>query len=161
LFRPRPIRFPFLWSWRSVAPFDLSGLVSSDARLIRHLVGTHHDADQFVYDLEILSGSPGALERLRDETKRIVQEDTFYTRWMRDLVVYQNYHEILLETVEAALQKGIQLSAETRRNPDISLAAHLEWCADQPDTPGRTWRAWRNGDFRLTATGSYTEGEGT
>ena len=39
----RWIRFPFLLREGSVVPWDLSGLLGTPARLITHLLGTHHD----------------------------------------------------------------------------------------------------------------------
>ena len=56
----RGIRFFFLLFEGSVRPWDLSGLLSTPQDLTRHLLGTHHDGAQFVYDLEILSLHAGA-----------------------------------------------------------------------------------------------------
>jgi hypothetical protein len=157
-FRFRILRFPFLVWFRCIAPFDLSGLISSPRRLIRHLVGTHHAEDQFAYDMEVLEAHPGALTDLRDEVRRIIDHDDRHSRWMRDLVVYEHYHETLLKAVDGALHGHLELSQAAAENPDVSLRAHLAWCAEQPPTPRATWRAWRDGTFRLMASGSYTSG---
>ena len=64
LLEKRPLRFPFLLREGSVAPWDLSGLLSTPERLVRHMLGTHHDGNQFVYDLQMLSIHPGCTEDL-------------------------------------------------------------------------------------------------
>lgn len=51
-------------------------LTSSPERMIRQLLGTHHDAEQFVHDLQILACYPGALETLREAAYRVVHEDS-------------------------------------------------------------------------------------
>ncbi|MBX3275021.1 MAG: hypothetical protein KF729_32450 [Sandaracinaceae bacterium] len=62
LLERRPLRFPFLVRERAIAPLDFSGLASPPERIIRHLLGAHHDANQFAYDLALLSVHPGKLE---------------------------------------------------------------------------------------------------
>src|SRR5262245_44929495 len=64
LLEVRPLRFPFLLAERAVAPWDLSGLLSSKERVFCHLLGAHHDEHQFAYDLEMLAVHPGALAEL-------------------------------------------------------------------------------------------------
>ena len=46
----RWLRGPFLLREGSIAPWDLSGLLSTPERLMTHMLGTHHDGLQFVYD---------------------------------------------------------------------------------------------------------------
>jgi len=150
LFEMRPIRFPFLLWEGSVAPWDLSGLLSTPERLMRHMLGTHHDGNQFVYDLQMLSIHPGRTEELLDRAQAVVEErDPKRSAWLRDLVVYDHYHETLLEVVERAARDGIELPADEEGDPDISFLAYLDWCASQPSTPAATWRAWRSGSFHL------------
>ena len=149
LFCFRPIRFPFLLWEGSVAPFDLTGLMGTSDRLIRHLLGTHHEGEQFVYDLEILFCTPGALERLEEEARRVVEVDDRRSRWLRDLVVYEEYHETLLAEVVAWRQEGIRLTDQQKDDADISLRGYLSWCAKQPATPGETWQAWRRGGYSV------------
>src|SRR5690606_34889699 len=91
----RALRFPVLLAERAVHPLDFSGLLSDEDRVVRHLLGAHHDGVQFLYDLELLRDRPGALERLRDEARRVVAIDDRRSRWLRDLVVYERYHETL------------------------------------------------------------------
>jgi hypothetical protein len=143
----RWIRFPFLLREGSVVPWDLSGLLSTPARLMRHLLGTHHDGRQFVYDLEMLTAYPGALEELRDRAREVVTTDTPRTRWLRNLCVYERYHETLLAVVERALADGLSLSPAEARDADLTFRGYLAWCAAQPSTPRETWRAWRAGRF--------------
>lgn len=148
LFRYRPIRFPFLLWEGSVVPWDLSGLLSTPERLVRHMLGTHHEGRQFIYDLHMLSVHPGWLDRLRDRTRAVVATDDARSRWLRDLCVYEQYHETLLEHVERCRAEGFGAS-EQDEDPDLTFPAFLRWCARQPATPGATWRAWRRGEFRF------------
>jgi len=148
----RPLRFPFLLAERAVFPLDLSGLASSPDDLVSHLLGAHHDGNQFAYDLRILACEPGKLEEVRARARAVVEQDTPRSRWLRDLVVYERYHESLLAAVERALAGDVALPDDEARNPDIAFDAYLAWCAAQPETPAATWRAWRRGEIRLGAT---------
>ena len=150
LLRRRPVRFPFLWMERAVAPLDFSGLASPPERIIRHLLGAHHDANQFAYDLELLSCHEGKLEDLLDQARRVAREDTPRSRWLRDLTVFEGYHERLLAAVERAVENGVALSDADRDDPDISLSAYLRWCARQPRTPAETWAARRIGVYTIS-----------
>ncbi len=143
LLRFRPLRFPFLLFEGSVVPLDLSGLVSSPERLRTHLLGTHHDGNQFVYDLQILSVYDGELETLRRQTLDVINNDTRRTRWLRDLCIYEGYHESLLVAVDAALAGEEALKPDELEDPDVSFLAYLEWCATRPETPRRSWRRRR------------------
>jgi hypothetical protein len=114
---------------RAIAPFDLSGLWSPPERVIRHLLAAHHDGVQFAYDLELLALWPGRLAELRDAVAEIVEHDTPRARWLRDLVVFDGYHEALLDAVDRVM-RGEELSSATEANdPDLSLRAYLRWCA--------------------------------
>lgn len=148
LLERRWLRGPFLLREGAIAPWDLSGLLSTPERLMTHMLGTHHDGLQFVYDLQILSAYPGRTEELRDRARAVVEHDTPHARRLRNLCVYEQYHERLLEVVERALADGITLPPEQADDPDISFLAYLRWCARQPATPREAWRAWRSG--RLT-----------
>jgi hypothetical protein len=125
----RAIRIPFLLHEGAIAPLDLSGLASSPDRVIRHLLAAHHDGVQFAYDLEILALHPGRLEELRDRARAIVENDTPRARWLRDLAVFEGYHEALLAAVEKALRGEPLLSEMESNDPDISLRAYLSLCA--------------------------------
>lgn len=149
IFHTRPLRFPFLVAERAIAPLDFSGLISGRERIIRHLLAAHHDGNQFVYDLELLSLHDGALEELHDRAVRVVAQDSSRTRWLRDLVVYDRYHESLLEAVESALQGEQRLTPEEQNNPDITFSGYLRWCARQPETPEATLAAARQGTFTV------------
>ncbi len=151
LLEHRPIRFPFLLAEKAVAPWDFSGLLSSPERIIAHLLGAHHDAQQFVYDLEILRCHPGALERLHARTQQLIARDDARSRWLRDLVVYERYHENLLAAVERALHGEDALGDADGADPDISFAAYLRWCARQPPTLAAAWHAWRRGRLSLSS----------
>jgi len=140
----RPLRFPFLLWERAIAPWDMSGLVSGRERVLRHLLGAHHDADQFLYDLEMLDAHPGAVEELQERVQAICNGRDPRAAWLRDLCVYEGYHEALSDGI-AAYRAGLSHSDD----PDISFRAYLSWCAAQPATPAETWRAWRAGQWRL------------
>jgi len=144
----RWIRFPFLLREGSVVPWDLSGLLSTPERLMTHLLGTHHDGLQFVYDLQMLGAYPGALDELCARAREVVERDTPRTRWLRNLCVYERYHETLLEVVERARAGGVALPPHQADDPDLTFLAYMRWCAAQPATPRAAWRAWRAG--RLT-----------
>lgn len=145
LLERRALRFPFLVAERAVAPLDLSGLLSSRERIIRHLLGAHHDAGQFIYDLELLVPHEGALEELAARAREVVDQDTPRSRWLRDLVVYEGYHERLVERVERTVERGVELSEAEESDPDVSFLAYLRWCTSQPATPAETMRGWRHG----------------
>ncbi len=154
LFEPRLLRGPFVLWEGSVAPWDLSGLLSGPERLIRHLLGTHHEQLQFVYDLEILSVHPGRLEELRDQCRAVLDTDDRRSRWLRDLCVYEGYHDELLRVVEQYLAGDRHVSDDVRADPDVSFLGYLDWCAAQPDTPRAAWKAWRRGDLRFAPDGA-------
>ncbi len=148
LFQFRPLRGPFLLAAGAVAPLDLTGLASRPERTIRHLLGTHHDGKQFAYDLEILACHPGRLTELRGAVEALLATDDRESRWLADLAVYQTYHPRLLAAVTAAEQGDLGLDARERRDPDISFAGYLAWCAAQPETLGETLALWRRGAYR-------------
>jgi hypothetical protein len=146
LLHHRALRTPWLLWERAIAPFDLSGLLSSEERVTRHLLGAHHDGAQFIYDLQMLATAPGALERVREAARAVVGADTSRTRWLRDLCVFDGYHESLLEAVERALAGQLEADG-AHDDPDISFFAYLRWCARQPRTPGETLLLLRAGRF--------------
>jgi hypothetical protein len=145
--RRRPVRFLFLLAEGSVVPWDLSGLRSSDRRLIRHLLGAHHDRTQFVYDLQLLTVHPGGLDALEEALGAVVRGDDPRAAWLRDLCVYEHYHDELWEGLQrfrAADEGGAtELDPRDADDPDISLWAYLRWCASLPPTPRATVRALR------------------
>jgi hypothetical protein len=147
LLRFRFVRFfPLVWE-RAIAPFDLSGLKSAPERIMHHLIVAHHDDDQFVYDLELLSTHVGRLEELRDAVRMVLESDAPRAHWLRDLVVFEGYHESLLAAVEQAIAG--HFVCRDPFDPDISLRGYLAWCARQPATPGETWHALTRGELHL------------
>ncbi len=149
LLEKRALRFPFLLRERAVHPLDFSGLASSPSRIVRHLLGAHHDGVQFAYDLEILSMSPEHLDALETEARQVVDGSHPRGEWLRDLVVYERYHEHLLAAVEQFRADALDVPAHQQNDPDILFRAYMRWCARQPSTPAATWRAFRAGTFRL------------
>jgi hypothetical protein len=147
LFLYRPLRFPFLWKEKAIAPFDHTGLLSSPERVISHLVGTHHDGAQFVYDFELLKGHVGMLDQLRSQALRIVETDDKRSRWLKDLCVYENYHETLLRAVDDFAHGRLEIPQQD--DPDITLPAFLNWCAAQPEDPRHSLSSWRKEKMSL------------
>ncbi|MEZ4299785.1 MAG: hypothetical protein R3B70_32855 [Polyangiaceae bacterium] len=145
----RPFRFPFLLRERAVAPHDFSGLLSDRERILRHLVGAHHEGPQFVYDLEILSIDEGAFEELVRRARKVVENDTPRTRWLRDLTVFEGYHESLLAAAERAVKGEFEYPEERAADPDTRFIAYLAWCARQPATYERTLTEWRAGRYTV------------
>lgn len=127
----RVARLPFLLAEKAVAPLDFSGLLSSPARISRHLLGAHHQPAQLLYDLELLSLNPGALEALEAAAREVVARDTPRTRWLKDLCVHEGYHQSLLEAVERFRRGEAIVSPEQARDPEVSFKAYLDWCAAQ------------------------------
>lgn len=145
----RPLRFPFLLRERAVAPLDFSGLLSDEDRIVRHLFGAHHDGVQFLYDLELLSTFEGAVGRLLRAARGFSALDPERREWLRDLVVYDHYHENLLAAVEAFAAGRFDAPDAARSDPDLSFAAYLAWCARQPATPAETTAAYREGRYSV------------
>lgn len=143
----RPLRFPFLVKERAITPWDLSGFLASREQIIRHLLGAHHDGTQCVYDLQLLALHPGGLAELRRRAAAVVDGTDPRGPWLRDLVVFERYHERLLAAANALLDGAEELDPKDAANPDISLRAYLRWCASQPPSPAETWRHWRAGRF--------------
>jgi hypothetical protein len=122
---------------RVVNPLDQVGLGSSDRHVVRHLLGAYHPGDNALYDLYLLQ--PRSLEGLRERLRTLVAGLDPHGEHLRDLCVYEGYHERLLEMVERWLAEGPPRSPST--HPDTTLPAFLAWCARQPDGPVATARA--------------------
>lgn len=147
----RALRLPFLLAERAVAPLDFSGLLSSRERVLKHLLGAHHDRHQFAYDLQMLSIDPGALEELCARARAVVDGSDPRAGWLRDLTVFTGYHESLLAAAERARAGDLSLPEPDARDPDISFSAYLDWCSAQPPTPRATLQAIARRRFSLPA----------
>ena len=152
LLQYRPLRFPFLVAERAIAPLDFSGLASHPDRIVAHLLAAHHDGNQFAYDLQLLTAHPGRLEEVLRLAEEVLSSDTPRSRWLRDLVVFEGYHESLHLAVTQAIEGNYRLPPEDAKDPDISFVAYLSWCAAQPKTPGESLRALLRGDLSLAAS---------
>lgn len=149
LLERRPLRFPFLLREKAVHPLDFSGLASAPERVMSHLLGAHHDGVQFTYDFELLAMHPGKLDTLLADARAVVEGRHPRAEWLRDLVVYERYHENLVAALEAFLAGELEVPAHQQDDPDITFGAYVRWCARQPRTPAATLAAWRAGTFRL------------
>ncbi|MBK6460225.1 MAG: hypothetical protein IPF92_04345 [Myxococcales bacterium] len=145
----RPLRFPFLVAERAIAPLDFSGLRSSRERGVRHLLAAHHGCDEFIYDFELLELYPGALGELRDRALAIVSGESPRAAWLRDLCVFEGYHEALLAALEARAAAP-KAPPPPAADPDTSFYAYLAWCARQPATPEATLAAALARDFTVS-----------
>ena len=146
----RPLRFPFLLAERAIAPLDYSGLASPPERVLSHLLGAHHEGWQLVYDLELLADAyPGWIERVRDDARAIVEGRHPRGDWLRDLCVFEGYHEQLLAACESALAGTLSLPEPEASDPDITFAAYLAWCARQPATPRETLESVLAGRYSI------------
>lgn len=148
----RAVRLPCLLASRAVVPFDFTGLRSEPARLIDHLLGAHHDGNQFVFDLEILAGH-GALDELATRVAAVLDGSDPRAAWLRDLTVHVGYHEALARAVAAARPGGPRLGDAEAVDPDLTLRGLIAWCARQPGSPAATIAAWRDARFRIDAPG--------
>lgn len=147
LMKWRALRFPFLVKEKAIAPWDMSGLAQDADRMIGHLLTAHHDATQFVYDLQILRATPGALQRLRTRLDGLLDGSDPKGAWYRDLCVYEDYHEALSAGLDRILSGDDELDPADADDADVSFYAYLRWCAAQPATPDATWRALRAGRY--------------
>ncbi len=138
----RVLRGPALYLDRAITPGDFTGLASAPAQIIRHLLGAHHDGDQFIYDLELLAAY-GALPQLRDAVATQLASSSARAAWLRDLVVFDGYHQQLLAATEHALVHGPAMTAAQAWDPDLTLLGYLRWCLAQPANPRATWRESR------------------
>lgn len=147
IFRHRPARAPFLFLGRRVNPLDHTGLESSTAHVVRHLLGAHHDGEAFHYDLQLIAHEPGVLEDLRDRLQGIVDGTAPDAAFLQDLCVYEGYHADLLAGVQAWLDGTVRLD---HGDPDATLTGLLRWCSLQPNGVRATLRALSRGeiDFR-------------
>jgi hypothetical protein len=150
LLHHRAARLPCLLAANAVIPFDFTGLRSPPATLIDHLIGAHHDGNQFVFDLELLAGH-GVLDELTRRVTAIVDGSDPRAEWLRDLAVFVGYHESLAAAAAAARASGPRMTATEAFDPDITLRGLVAWCARQPATPAATVAAWSDGRFWLDA----------
>lgn len=139
LLERKPLRLPFLLRERAITPLDFTGFASGPERIICHLLGAYHPGDNFVYDLQALSANPGALDELRRRVAAVVDTDDARSQWLRDLTVYDGYHERLLAAVDRALAGDFSVADEA--NADTTVPAFVAWCTSQPPSPVASLRA--------------------
>ena len=144
----RAIRLPVLLAEGAVVPLDFTGLASTPERLIAHLLGAHHDGAQLAFDLEILAAH-GRLDDLYRAVDAVVTGADPRAGFLRDLVVYDGYHEALHAATAAARAGAAPSTGPAARDPDLSFVACMRWCARAPATPAATFAAWRAGRFRI------------
>lgn len=151
LLEKRALRFPFLVREQAIAPLDHSGLVSSPERVTKHLLAAHHDKHQFSYDLEMLALEPGVLDALVARARAVASSDDPRARWLKDLAVYDGYHDNLVRAAEKAQRGDFGLPFPDADDPDVSFRAYLRWCARQPKDAAGLLDALRRGTLDLGA----------
>lgn len=145
LLRFRLLRGLFLIWERAIAPLDHSGLAQPAWRMVRHLLGAHHDANQFAYDLEILKADPWALEEVERRAAEVVAGSSPRALWLADLCVFEGYHAALLCAVRRARAGEPLVEPNEEDDPDIGFSAYIRWCLAQPENPRASWLSWRSG----------------
>jgi hypothetical protein len=129
----RALRAPALLLDGAITPWDFTGLRSSSAQIIRHLLGAHHEGAQFTYDLELLA-CYDQLPALHAAVVAQLASNEARAAWLRDLVVFDGYHTALLAATEHALAHGPAMSTADALDPDLTLIGYLRWCNAQPPT---------------------------
>ena len=145
MFQSRPLRSPFLFGGRRVNPLDHTGLGSSVEHTLRHLIGAHHDAADFHFDLQLIAHDRAALQSLRDTLVSILDGTHPRAEFLQDLCVYQGYHQDLLTGVEAWLAG--EPPPLDHNDPDATLTGLMRWCAKQPEGLRATLRAAARGEL--------------
>lgn len=143
--RRRRHRARALFRARAVNPLDQVGLGSSAGHIRRHLLGAYHPGDNFLYDLQILDVEPGEVAALEAEVRAVVEGRHPDATFLRDLVVYEGYHERLLAGVEAWRARDAR--GEHLDHPDTTLPSFLGWCASMPPGPRETLGAATRGEL--------------
>lgn len=149
LLRYRPVRFPFLLLTGSIDPIDLTGLAGTAQRKHTHLVGAYHPGDNALYDLECIAFDKEAIRKIKDDVESILAEKTWRGRFLKDLTVYEGYHERLLGLIERALRDDYAPAADKVDHPDTTLRGFVRWCAAQPETPEKTLEVLMQGRLRF------------
>ncbi len=149
LWQYRPLRFPFLLWKKAIVPTDLTGLSSSNEQKHTHLVGAYHPGDNALYDLECMSWDPHSIMELRRDVVEIIAGQTSRSELLKDLTVYEGYHERLLHLIDRAIAGDFEPVPEKTNHPDTTLRGFLHWCAAQPGTPEATFGAMVGGHLHF------------
>lgn len=140
LLQPHAMRFLPLMIEGAINPADRTGLALTPERKMRHILGTHHPPETVIYDLQLLDCYPGALDTLRAKLVAIIEGDDFKSRWLKDLVVYEGYHESILPTVDRAIAGDFSVSLPPRPGDDFTVGSFAERCLACPPKPDGTIR---------------------
>ena len=149
LLQYRPVRFPFLIWNKAIDPIDLTGLSGTMQRKHSHLVGAYHPGDNALYDLECMTCDPEALQALRADVVNILENPSARAAFLKDLTVYEGYHERLLTLIDRALVGDFAPAVGKEDHPDTTLRGFLRWCATQPETPESTLHAFLRGELHF------------
>ncbi len=147
LWENRVIRVPFLIMEGALnGNYDSTGLGITVDRKMKHLVGAFHPEDNYIYDLALVASYPGKMEQLRRQVIEVLENDNDRTRFLKDLVVYEDYHERLLRAIDRVSSGDWSMVDPAKENnPDTSIANFAKWCLKQPKTPAETLQALLQG----------------
>ena len=70
-----------------------------------------------------------ALEELENKVRAVASGVDSKSRWLRDLAIYDGYHDSLLNLVTRMRRGEELLTVDERNDPDISFRGFLDWCA--------------------------------
>ncbi len=146
----RAVRAPVLLFTGCIVPWDLTGFGTAPATLRRHLLGAYHPWDNAMYDLAVLSVYPGETARLREDVAAVVAGTHPRAAWLRDLVVYEGYHERLLTVVDRALAGDLRVRDAPSPPSDATVSGWADFVTSLPPTLSEALGAWRAGSFRLS-----------
>lgn len=132
LLQYRVLRVPVVLALRVVNPFDLVGLGTDPAWLVRHIAGTYHPGDNAVYDVALLTAYPEHLDALSARVRAIRDESHPRARLYKDVCVYAGYHDRLLELIDRF--RAGEPVAPAALPSDATLPGFVEWMCRQPPT---------------------------
>lgn len=137
------IRFFALMAEGSINPLDRTGLALSPKRKMRHVLGTFHAtgemAQTVIYDLQLLDCYPGALKTLGQRLEKLLKQPDARDEWIKDMAVYQGYHEDLVPVVKRCLKGDFSVNVPTQREgDDYTVTSFVERCLGFPPTPQAT-----------------------
>ncbi len=148
------LQFPAIRFWGllfegAINPWDYTGLALTPQRKMKHVMGAYHFDHTFIYDLEVIALYPGALEQLRDQCLEVLNRDTARTRWLRDLTVYEGYHENLLRCVERCLAGDFSVPDDLKDDRSVKVSYFVEDALALPQTPEATLQAILSGKLTV------------
>ncbi len=137
------IRFFALMAEGSINPLDRTGLALTPKRKMRLVLVTFHAtgemAQTVIYDLQLLDCYPGALKTLGQRLEKLLKQPDARDEWIKDMAVYEGYHEDLVPVVKRCLKGDFVVHVPTQREgDDYTVTSFVERCLGFPPTPAET-----------------------